>query len=140
MLKYRLIGKETVPMRTERGTFAAGNPGGPGRPPKSVEAEYQAAVRRAVKPAALAAVLRALVTKGRKGDVQAAKLVLAYTVGSPVTRIDQTVTARADGKIGMEHMLAMAQNADEYAKAAGSLPPEAYGPQPTVPDSTTPRA
>ena len=113
-------------MRTERGTFAAGNPGGPGRPPKSVEADYQAAVREAVSADDLCAVLKSLTGKAKRGDVQAARLLLSYTVGLPTQRIEQSVNRRP-GQVGMAEMVELSQHPELYAEAAGLLSPECYG-------------
>ncbi len=73
--------------RSESGKFAPGNPGGPGRPPKGTEQDYADAVRRAVSPGELADVLRAILGKAKRGDIPAAKLLCAYTLGIPANTV-----------------------------------------------------
>jgi hypothetical protein len=69
--------------RDAGGRFTRGNPGGPGNP----FARHVAALRREALEAVTREDVRAIVTKlielGRAGNVPAAKLVLAYTVGKP---------------------------------------------------------
>jgi hypothetical protein len=116
-------------MRNGKGQFAPGNPGGPGRPTKLVEGDYRDAVREAVTVADLCAVLKSLTGKAKRGDVQAAKLLLSYTVGLPTQHIEQSVTRRP-GEVGMAEMLALAQNPELYGNVEPLLPPECYGPPP----------
>jgi hypothetical protein len=47
-------------------------------------AKLRAALLRGVKAGDMREVIAALLTKAKNGDVQAAKLFLAYTVGEPV--------------------------------------------------------
>jgi hypothetical protein len=69
--------------RDAGGRFTKGNPGGPGNP----FARQVAALRRealaAVTPEDVRAIMAKLVELARTGDVPAARLVLAYTVGKP---------------------------------------------------------
>jgi hypothetical protein len=63
------------------GHFVKGNCGGPGNPNIVRLAEYRAAMREAVTPTQLRAVLRKLVSKAKGGDVLAAKVLLDRTLG-----------------------------------------------------------
>jgi hypothetical protein len=69
--------------RTPDGRFARGNKGGPGNP----YARRSAAARRAftdtVSDEDLVEIARALTQKAKAGDIAAAKVVLAYVVGTP---------------------------------------------------------
>jgi hypothetical protein len=74
--------------RDASGRFTKGNPGGPGNP----FARQVAALRRealaAVTPEDVRAIMAKLVELARAGDVPAAKLVLAYTVGKPAPTVN----------------------------------------------------
>jgi hypothetical protein len=69
--------------RTGTGQFAKGNPGGPGNP----FARQVAALRKALLESISAADIKAIAAKLRDlakgGDIAAAKLLLAYTIGKP---------------------------------------------------------
>ena len=69
--------------RDARGRFAHGNPGGPGNPALRRAAALQQAVRDAVTPKDLRAVLGKLVEQAKDGDHQAARIVLDRAVGKP---------------------------------------------------------
>lgn len=65
--------------RTKRGTFAKGNPGGPGRPPAidlRAAAEEHARKKKIDLRQAIGEVVLAMLTKAKNGDVHAAKLVI----------------------------------------------------------------
>ena len=70
--------------RDSRGRFASGNLGGPGNPLGGLVAKLRAALIRAVKPADVKAIIRALLKRARAGDVETARLILSYTLGKPV--------------------------------------------------------
>jgi hypothetical protein len=70
--------------RTSAGRFAAGNNGGPGNPHARRVARLRAALLRAVTPEDLTAVVTALLTQAKAGDVQAAKELLQRLLGPPV--------------------------------------------------------
>ena len=116
-------------MRTERGRFAAGNPGGPGRPRKETEQGYADAMRDAITPADLCDVLKSMVRRAKGGDVAATKLVLNYTVGLPTQRIEQNISRRP-GEVGMAEMIALSQDPDAYADVERLLPPGCTDPAP----------
>src|SRR4051812_40424171 len=74
--------------RNGNGEFKVGNPGGPGNPFGRRVAVLRRALLEALSEADLAAIVQALVVRAKAGDVQAAKLVLAYAVGKPETGMD----------------------------------------------------
>lgn len=73
--------------RDARGRFTAGNGGGPGNPFARRVAELRSELMDCVDRKDVAEIARALVDKAKKGDVPAAKLVLAYTLGKPAAAV-----------------------------------------------------
>lgn len=69
--------------RDSRGRFTRGNAGGPGNPHGRRTAQLRAALLGAIRPADLAAIGQSLLSAALAGDVAAAKLLLAYTIGQP---------------------------------------------------------
>jgi len=69
--------------RDAKGRFAPGNPGGPGNPFARQVAALRQALLNSVTPADLQAVAKALIQRAVEGNVQAAKLLLSYTIGKP---------------------------------------------------------
>jgi hypothetical protein len=75
-----------VPQPTDRdagGRFKPGNRGGPGNPFARQVAQLRKALLDAVGPDDIQAVAQRLVCLAKEGDVAAAKLLLAYTIGKP---------------------------------------------------------
>ena len=68
-----------------------------GRPKKSVEEKYTKAVYSAIKPEDLKEVVAAIIKSAKRGDMRAAKLVLDYTIGTPVQKTE--ITGRDGGQI-----------------------------------------
>jgi hypothetical protein len=78
----------TAAARGLDGRFAKGNPGGPGNPfARQVAALRQVAVA-AITPDDVRAILAKMAELALAGDVQAAKLVLAYAIGKPAATAD----------------------------------------------------
>jgi len=73
--------------RKPNGQFAKGNPGGPGNPFARRTARLRATLLDAVGEDGLSEIIQELVSAAKGGDVQAAKLVLSYTLGKPVDAI-----------------------------------------------------
>jgi len=69
-------------MRHPDGTFAEGNPGGPGRPRREVEAGYLARLTDAVTLDDWSAVVARAVTDAKKGDGRAREWLSRYLVSS----------------------------------------------------------
>lgn len=78
--------------RDEKGKFVKGHPGIGGRKSKSHEEKILEAVSRACKPEDIQAIMEALIRKAKNGSIQAAKVVLAYSIGMPVQRTEITGT------------------------------------------------
>jgi len=72
--------------RDERGRFAIGNPGGPGRPPKG---EALTDILKAKLDKDELADL--LIMKAREGDLAALKYIYDRVDGKPVETVNQTV-------------------------------------------------
>jgi hypothetical protein len=69
--------------RAANGRFGKGNPGGPGAPMGGLVARLRTALLQAVSTEDIQAVGQTLVKQARDGDLNATKLLLAYTVGAP---------------------------------------------------------
>jgi hypothetical protein len=68
--------------RNEKGQFAPGTTGGPGRPNRAAEMDYVAAVRVGVPPRVVVKVLKVLVDLALGGDVKACLALLKVTCGA----------------------------------------------------------
>ncbi len=69
--------------RDANGRFATGNKLGQGNPLAGRAAKLRSELLRSVSEGDVKAVVKGLLAAARGGDVPAAKLVLAYTVGQP---------------------------------------------------------
>jgi hypothetical protein len=74
---------QTNQERDERGRFNKGNQGGPGNPFARQVAGLRRALLQSVTEEDIQEVGRRLVALAKEGNVQAAKLVLSYTIGKP---------------------------------------------------------
>lgn len=77
------VPRSVIPIRDPRGRFLPGGPGGPGNPHARRVAELRSALFAAVSADDLRAVVAAMLSQAKRGDVAAAKLILSYTVGKP---------------------------------------------------------
>ena len=77
------------------GRFLPGNEEGHGNPYAKQVHLFRSAIIKAVKPADVQAVIRALMKAAKNGDVAAAKLFLEYTVGS----VKQEVKIESGGEL-----------------------------------------
>ena len=68
-----------------------------GRPRKSIEERYTKAVYSVVKAAEFKAVIEMILKAAKRGDMRAAKLILDYTVGTPIQKTE--LTGRDGGQI-----------------------------------------
>lgn len=85
-------------MRDELGRFAPGNPGGPGRPRRTVEREYMATLGDAVSLADWRDVVARAVFDAKAGDQGARNWLAKYLLGStPRTLLE----IAADERIGL---------------------------------------
>jgi len=69
--------------RDAHGRFAPGNPGGPGRPRRSVEADYLRTLSDAVPPERWAAIVEAAVSEAEAGDAAARAWLARYLLPEP---------------------------------------------------------
>jgi len=69
--------------RENKGRFAPGNPGGPGNPFARQVAALRQALLNSVTADDIQAVAKALIQRASEGNVQAAKLLLSYSIGKP---------------------------------------------------------
>jgi hypothetical protein len=67
----------------QNGRFLPGNPGGPGRPRRAIEADYLAALSEAVPIESWRAVIAKAVEQARDGDSKARAWLGAYLIGKP---------------------------------------------------------
>jgi hypothetical protein len=68
-----------------------------GRPRKTAEEKYSKVVYSAIKPDDLKEVVEAIMKAAKRGDMRAAKLILDYTVGTPVQKTE--ISGRDGGLI-----------------------------------------
>jgi hypothetical protein len=74
--------------RDSRGRFTQGNRGGPGNPFARKVAKLRSALLSAVSEDDVQAIGRRLARQAKKGDVAAAKVLLAYLIGKPAETTD----------------------------------------------------
>jgi hypothetical protein len=67
----------------QNGRFLTGNPGGPGRPRRAIEADYLAALSEAVPIEAWRAIVAKAVEQARDGDPKAREWLGSYLAGPP---------------------------------------------------------
>jgi hypothetical protein len=88
--------------RDARGRFAPGNRVGKGNPLAGRIAKLRAALIEAVKPGDVQAIARSLVKKARAGEIDAARLLLAYTLGKPIEADLIDRLERLESDLGLE--------------------------------------
>jgi hypothetical protein len=74
--------------RDSKGRFTRGNRGGPGNPFARKVADLRNSLLAEVTVEDIQKLVRMLLEKARGGDVSAAKLLLAYTIGRPAAAVD----------------------------------------------------
>lgn len=113
------------------GKFAKGNPGGPGNPHTQRIHEYNAAIRDAVASGDIAAVMKVMVRRAKRGDLFASKLLLDRCIGKarpmdlPVTGLQLPEMATAADTVRAANAILKATRdgsiTTEQAAALGSL-------------------
>lgn len=78
--------------RDAKGRFVEKNKGGPGRPPREVEADYHAALIGRVSMQDWGEIVDRAVRDAKKGDPTARKWLSDYIIGPPVQRNEHTGT------------------------------------------------
>ena len=71
------------PGRNPNGTFAEGNPGGPGRPSRATERQYMAVVMAACDLDTWQAIVERAVADAKNGDGTARAWLAGYLLGKP---------------------------------------------------------
>jgi len=69
--------------RDGNGRFTRGNPGGPGRPPRTTEKEYMRALSAACSLQDWTEIARTAVEKAKAGDARAREWLSRFLVGTP---------------------------------------------------------
>ena len=82
-----MVGKWMSTGRNANGRFAAGWRGGPGRPRRTVEAQYLTALRESVPLETWAKVCEAAVAQAVSGDAKAREWLASYLVGRPIQAV-----------------------------------------------------
>jgi len=82
--------------RTTNGRFAKGNKGGPGNPFARKVAALRSALLDAVTPTTVKRIAKQLASMAEEGDLDAAKLLLSYTIGKPTEAADPDDLPRAE--------------------------------------------
>jgi hypothetical protein len=85
--------------RDDRGRFAPGNAGGPGRPRRVVEGDYLRGLSDAVPPEKWPQIVATAVDQAVAGDPKAREWLGAYLVGKP-TGDGLTMLADAEARTG----------------------------------------
>ena len=96
--------------RNRNGTFAVGNPGGPGRPRRAVERDYLAAFGDALSLDDWRAIVGKAVADAKEGDAKAREWLSRYTLGEKPMTLMELVTREA---LGIETDLEIAAEADK---------------------------
>ncbi|MFO0846448.1 MAG: hypothetical protein U0797_29445 [Gemmataceae bacterium] len=104
--------------RDSNGRFAKGNAGGPGNPFARRVAQMRSLALEKVTDDDLAAILKKMVELAKEGDIPAAKLVLQYTLGKPVSQPHPDRIDRDEMQAWLANCL---QPGDRYALAAAPL-------------------
>jgi hypothetical protein len=86
-----------APQRDENGRFVKGHKGGPGRPKRSTEEKYLAALSRRVTLKDWEKIIDVAIARAKTGDSTARQWLSDYLMGKPVQR--QEVTGADGGPI-----------------------------------------
>jgi hypothetical protein len=73
--------------RHDNGRFALGNRGGPGRPRRTVEAQYLIALRESVPLETWGKICEAAVAQAVAGDAKAREWLANYLIGRPIEAV-----------------------------------------------------
>ena len=97
--------------RNTDGTFAPGNSGGPGRPPRATERQYMAVVMQACDLDTWQAIVERAVADAKDGDSTARSWLAAYLLGKP----SKYHTAPCPTRVLAEEMAGVDEVAQEVA-------------------------
>lgn len=99
--------------RNPDGTFAEGNPGGPGRPARATERQYMAVVMAACDLDTWQAIVERAVADAKNGDGNARAWLASYLLGKPSPNLSAPRPSRV--------LAAELAGVDEVADAAASM-------------------
>ena len=83
-----MVGKWMRTDRNTNGRFAAGWCGGPGRPSRSVEAQYLITLRESVPLETWGKICEAAVAQAVSGDAKAREWLANYLIGKPLQAVE----------------------------------------------------
>jgi hypothetical protein len=93
--EFSTVSQDITPyLRDNYGRFAAGNRGGPGNPHAAAVGRLRKALYDSLTPEKVQKAADAIAEKAGRGDVPAAKVLLAYAVGRPLLGSTEVI---ADG-------------------------------------------
>jgi len=84
--------------RTPRGTFAAGNPGGPGRPRRKIEADYLKALTETVPPGRWRRIVERAAADAEAGDATARSWLGRFLLGAEAPTLKELAIQEASGQ------------------------------------------
>ena len=76
--------------RDDKGRFAKGNGGGPGRPKKEREARYYDVLVSTISIDDWRAIIKRAIQDAKRGDTAARKFIADYLIGPPIERKELT--------------------------------------------------
>ena len=82
--------------------FQKGNPGGPGRPKKSVEEKYLKKISSSVTLTEWREIIKRAVYQAQRGDARARQWLSDYLVGKPVQGMD--LNLESDNRLLIEYV------------------------------------
>ena len=101
---------ETTVGHDERGRFAVGNSGGPGRPRRAIEREYLRAVSDAVPLEAWTAIVERAVSDAKDGDDKARNWLAKYVIGdAPIGLTELLARELLDIDVDLEAQVKVAE-------------------------------
>jgi hypothetical protein len=112
--------------RDESGRFVRGNPGGPGRPRRQVEADYLVALSDAVSIEDWKGICRRAVMDALDGDGKARDWLAALLLRDAPT-LYQVSAREMAGIDGLETAALMLKHDDDFSRALTDPPPRTQG-------------
>lgn len=109
------------PIRQPNGHFAAGNPGGPGRPPRATERAYLATMLEVVTREEWQAVVQRALDDAKNGDARARLFLATYLLGKEPPRVLDVLAAEAAGVPPEQEVATRATEIRQYLHFAAML-------------------
>ncbi len=102
--------------RSNNGQFAAGNPGGPGRPRRAVEQEYLAALSDSVSLDDWREVVSRAVADAKAGDARARDWLTRHLVGEQPPKLIDVAEQEARGRTVDDEIALLARQRQKDAE------------------------